>query len=343
MAQLNSDPILLMGGTGAIGRLTARALRNVYPDVPLLIGGRDLAKSREAASEIGQAEGIVTDPRADDLGLGDRRVSAVVVFYADDRLAGLRFAQGRRVPHLSISSGVYEIAPEVATYMHSPGAAAVVLGYEWLVGATTIGTLACAKDFAKIQEIRIGALVDEQDGGGPAVAEDFERLSHMMPAALTHRDGSYVWRSKEGAKAEFHAIDGTKVEATGFSSIDVVGLAVATGAPNVQFNIATGVSSSRRRGGPKSTEIIIELAGDDHDGRPLRTRHAVFHPGGAAHLTALGISMILERLVGLDGSAPTPAGLYFPFQVLDHATYLSGLRAEGGSIVSLDVEQPMRQ
>jgi hypothetical protein len=338
MTQLISDPILLMGGTGAIGRLTARALRTVYPDVPLLIGGRDLLKSGQVASEIGQAEGVAIDPRADDLGLGDRRVRAVAVFYADERLTGLLFAQGRRVPHLSISSGVYEIAPEVATYMYSPSAAAIVLGYEWLVGATTVASLACAKVFSKIDEITISALVDEQDGGGPAVAEDFERLSQMMPAALTRRDGSYVWRSKDDAKAEFRAIDGTKLEGAGFSSIDVVGLAAATGAPNVQFNIATGVSSSRRRGGPKSTEIIIELAGEDHDGRPLRTRNAVFHPGGAAPLTAMGVSMIIERLVGLDGSAPTPAGLYFPFQVLDHATYLSRLQAEGGSIVPLDVE-----
>ena len=160
-------PILLMGGTGVIGRLTARALRAAYPDVPLLIGGRDLARSREAAGEIGQAEGVVIDPRAVDLGLGDRRVSAVAVFYADERLASLRFAQSRN---------------------------------------------------------------------------------------------------------------------------------------------------------------------------PLRTRNAVFHPNGAADLTALGVSMILERLVGLDGSAPTPPGLYFPFQVLDHPTYLSRLQAEGGSIVPLGAE-----
>ncbi|WP_299998210.1 hypothetical protein [uncultured Cedecea sp.] len=162
MTQLISEPILLMGGTGAIGRLSARALRTVYPDVTLLIGGRDLVKSRQVASEIGQAEGVVIDPRADDLGLGDRRVGAVAVFYADERLAGLRFAQGRRVPHLSISSGVYEIAPEVATYMHSPNAAAIVLGYEWLVGATTVASLACAKAFSKIDKITIGALVERR-------------------------------------------------------------------------------------------------------------------------------------------------------------------------------------
>lgn len=331
-----SDPILLMGGTGAIGRLTAHALRALYPDVPLLIGGRDLRKSQEAASELGQAEGVVIDPRVDDLGLGDRRVAAVVVFYADERLAGLRFAQDRGVPHLSMSSGIYEIAPEVAAYMNAPSTAAMVLGYEWLVGATTIAALTCAKAFTRLHDISIGALIDEQEQGGPAVAEDFERLHHMMPAALTRRDGRYLWRSDDDTKAEFRAIDGTWMEAAGFSSIDVVGLAAATGAQNVQFNIATGISSSRRRGEPKSTEIIIELAGKDHHGSPLRTRHAVFHPGGAAELTALGVSMIIERVVGLDGNAPTPAGLYFPYQVLDHATYLARLQAEGGSLVALD-------
>nr|WP_246233310.1 hypothetical protein [Aurantimonas aggregata] len=179
------NPILLMGGYGAIGRLAARELRSRYPDLPLLIGGRDLAKGREAAAELGKAEGVVLDPSADDLGLGERPVGAVAVFYSDDRLAGLQFALARGVPHLGISSGIYEIAPEIGNFMLKPTAAPVVLGYEWLVGATTVATLEAAKAYGRIDDIVIGALVDEEDGGGPAVAEDFERLQRMMPAALT--------------------------------------------------------------------------------------------------------------------------------------------------------------
>lgn len=64
--------ILPMGGTGAIGRQAAQSLRAIYPQVPLLIGGRDLAKVRESAKGIGGAEGVVLDPAADDLGLGER-------------------------------------------------------------------------------------------------------------------------------------------------------------------------------------------------------------------------------------------------------------------------------
>ncbi|GGE85641.1 Rossmann-fold NAD(P)-binding domain-containing protein [Sphingomonas prati] len=332
---MSFSPILLMGGSGEIGRLTAKALRLHHPDVPLLIGGRSQSKAQEVASVLGNAEAVIIDSHAEDLGLGDRRIGAVAVFYGDERLSGLRYAHARGIPHLSISSGIYEIAPEVAIHMQRPDAAAMVLGYEWLVGATTISTLAFAEAFARVETIRIGALVDDEDQGGPAVAEDFERLATVMPSVLARSDGAYVWRSSEDAGCAFQATDGTVIDAAGFSSIDIAGLAAVTGARDVSFAIGTGVSSSRRAGGAKSTEIIIELTGIDGAGASLRRRHAVFHPGGAAPLTALGVSMLLERLTGLDGKPATRPGLFFPYQVVDHAAYLARLEQEGGRLLTL--------
>ncbi|SDT18372.1 saccharopine dehydrogenase [Pseudomonas granadensis] len=335
---MSVHPILFMGGSGAIGHRSAKALLAAHPDVPLLIGGRDLTKAQQAAEEMGGAEGVVIDPAAEDLGLGDRPVSAVAVFYMDHTLAGLRFAQKRQVPHLSISSGVFEMAPQIAGYIHTPNAAPIVLGYEWMVGATTVATLHLAKAFARVRDIRIDALVDEQDGGGPTVAADFEHLNRMLPAALTRREGAYVWREGEEANVSFRALDGTLMQASGFSSIDVAGLAAATDAANVQFNLASGVSSSRRAGRPMSTEILIEMAGEGPDGQALHTRHALVHPAGAAALTGLSIAMLLERLIGLDGSAPIAPGLYFPYQLLDAAQYLQRLGEEGGELLELKRE-----
>ncbi|QUE91068.1 NAD(P)-dependent oxidoreductase [Pseudomonas sp. SCA2728.1_7] len=334
---MSVHPILFLGGSGAIGHRSAKALRAAHPDVPLLIGGRDLAKAQQAAEEMGGAQGVVIDPSADDLGLGDRPISAVAVFYMDHSLAGLRFAQQRKVPHLSISSGIFEIAPQIASYIHRPDASPIVLGYEWMVGATTVAALHIAEAFSRVRDIRIDALVDEQDGGGPAVAKDFEHLSKMLPAALTRRDGNYIWREGEEQNVSFRAVDGTSMQASGFSSIDVTGLAAATDAPNVQFNLASGVSSSRRAGRPMSTEILIEMVGEDRQGRTLHTRHAVVHPAGAAALTGLSVAMLLERLLGLDGKPPTPAGLYFPYQLLDAGAYLERLSKEGGELLELKV------
>ncbi len=328
-------PILLMGGSGSIGRQAARAIHALYPDIPLLVGGRDLTKAQSAAAEMGRAQGVALDTASADLGLGDQKVSAVVVLYKDPALAGLRFAQSRGIPHLSISSGIFEIAPEIASFMHAPGASAIVLGYEWLVGATTVPALHLAKSFSEVYEIRIGALVDEKDTGGPAVAADFEHLNHLLPEALTLRDGIWLWREGDDAKAVFSALDGTEINATGFSSIDVTGLAAATGAHSVQFDLGQGVSSSRRKGDALSTEIILDISGLDHSGQTLRTRHAVVHPGGAAPLTGMGIALLLERLVGLDGESPVAPGLYFPYQILDASRYLARLAQEGGEVVEL--------
>jgi len=328
-------PILLLGGTGQIGQLTAKALRARHPDLPLLIGGRNEPKAQRVASALGNAEPVVIDPHADDLGLGDRQIGAMAVLYADERLASLRFAQARGIGHLGISSGIYEVAPEVAIHMQNPGAAATVLGYEWLVGATTVATLTCARPYARLDTIRVGALVDEEDQGGPAVAEDFARLASVMPSVMAREDGAFIWRKGDDARSSFQAVDGTVIPASGFSSIDIAGLAASTGASDIMFAIGTGVSSSRRAGGTKSTEIIIELSGLDAIGAPLHSRHAVVHPGGAAPLTALGVSMVLERLAGLDGKQATKAGLFFPYQVLDHADYLGRLTQEDGQVMTL--------
>jgi hypothetical protein len=332
---MSISPILLMGGTGQIGRYTAAALRKRYPELPLLLGSRNRHKAEQVAGALGHAEAAVIDPNADDLGLGDRRIGAVAVLYGDERLTGLRYAHARNIPHLGISTGLYEVAPEIAVYMQRPDASAMVLGYEWLVGATTIATLTAAKAYEKVDAIRIGALVDEEDWGGPAVAEDFARFASVISSVMARRDGAFVWRKGDDAGFTFRGIDGEEIAASGFSTIDIAGLAAVTGAGNVEFAIGTGVSSSRRAGGATSTEIIIELSGRDATGKPARSRHAVFHPAGAAPLTALGISMVLERLAGLDGKPPTPAGLFFPYQILDHGDYLDRLTLEGGKLITL--------
>lgn len=334
---MTPHPILLVGGSGTVGRWVARLLHAAHPEVPLLLGGRDLARAQEAAATVPSAEGIALDLAAEDLGLGWRPVSAVVVFFTDHRLAALRFAQARGVPHLSISAAIFEMGPEVATYMHQPQAAAVVLGTEWLVGATTVPTLEFAKAFGRVHAITIGALLDEQDATGPAGYADFERQNKTMPAALVRRDGAFSWLAGDERKTSFRAVDGTEQPADLFSFYDVPGLATATGAPNVQFRLALGVSSSRRQGGPMSTEILLYLAGEDHAGQPLRTRHAVVHPQGQMPLTALGVALLLERLLGLDGQPAVPPGLYFPYQLLEPSTYLARLRQIGGQVLTLEV------
>lgn len=329
------DPILLIGGAGFVGRWTARMLKQSNPDQPLLIAGRDIDRARDAAASLDDAQGVVVDLARDDLGLGGRPLSAVAVLFPDSTSATLRFALARGVPYVGVATGLEAMPVEVAHYMQDRANARVALGTEWLVGATTMPTLERARRFARLDDIRIGALLDEEDAGGPAWGADLDMLTEATPPALTRRDGAYLWRTGDDLRTRFRAVDGTEMEAFGIAPNDVVALAAATGAANVEFNLAFGTSSSRRRGQPMSTEIVVDLAGVDHAGRPLRTRHAVVHPQGQFPVTGLGTAMVLERLVGLDGHAPAAPGLYFPHQLLDSDGYLARLTRIGGSVQDL--------
>lgn len=332
---MSNAPILLLGGAGIVGRHTAHYLRDQFPDVPLLIAGRNLDRAQAMADQLGNATAAKVDLSRDDLGLGDQAVSAMAVLFTDTMGTTLRFAQNRGIGHISISPGIIELGPDVAAYITSPDISPVVLGTEWLVGATTIPTLEIARQFDRIDDIAIGALLDEQDDFGPAAELDYNRQTQTLSAALARVDGEWRWFVGEDTNTSFRAMDGTEISANIFSPNDVLALGHATGAPNVHFRLALGESSSRRTGKAPSTEIIIELAGIDLNGKPLKTRHAVSHPKGQMPLTGLGVALVLERLAGLDGNPPTGSGLYFPYQLLDPTRYFARFKAIGGQLTKL--------
>lgn len=335
---MQHDPILLIGGSGLVGRRTAAMLRDRHPALPLLIGGRDLGKAEEVATAVGAAQAAEIRLDRPDLGLGDRKVAAVMIFLKDDTLAALRFAQARGVPHVSISSGTFEIGPEVAAFIHRPQASAVLLGSQWLVGAAVLPTLALAETFSRIDSIAIAAVLDEQDIGGPAAEIDLARLTSVAPAALTRAGGRFVWRSGDAARTKVRSIDGVELDAFAYSPLDIVSLAATIEAPDIRFDVAVGVSASRRRGEPMSTEILITVEGLAADGSPRRARRAINHPEGQAPLTALGVTMALERLTGIDGRPAPGPGLYLPELLISPAEYLSRLAAAGATLADLGGE-----
>ncbi|MDX8326789.1 NAD(P)-dependent oxidoreductase (plasmid) [Agrobacterium tumefaciens] len=329
------DPILIIGGAGEVGRWATRFLREQYPDVPILIGGRDEQRAIRAAAAVDGASAVVVDLTASDLGLGEQRVSAVATLFTDKTGAALRWAQQLGVGHVNISPSISELGLETATFMQRPTAAPVVLGTEWLVGATSVPSLLFAREFGRLENIHIEAVLDEQDAFGPAANADLERQMYAGAAALLRTVGAWRWYHGAETRSKVRAIDGTELDANVFSPNDVLLLANATGASDIRFDLAIGMSSTRRNGGPVSTEIIINLSGLDHAGQQLRKRHAIVHPGGQMPLTGLGVALVLERMAGLAGDTPRP-GLYFPAQLIDHSTYFERLRASGGEVIELE-------
>ncbi|BCH31534.1 hypothetical protein MesoLjLc_34640 [Mesorhizobium sp. L-8-10] len=311
-------PVLIIGGSGIVGSTAARTLRQLYPELPITIGGRDLAKAEAVAKEIGNARGAAIDLDRIDLGLpaGDS-FGAVVPFLKDETLNSLKYAQATGAGYLSISSGVFELGPETAFYIHKPTAVPVVMASSWLAGVATFPTLRFAKEFSRIDRIEITAVLDEQDMGGPAAAADFERLTRTAPRALIVKDGKFVWAADEDASRTVVTVDGVETRAIGYSPFDVLSLAAATDAKSIRFDLIYGESANRRRGEHFSTETIIEITGENKDGRTGLSRYELVHPRGQAPVTAVGVTLGIERLLGLDGKAPAAPGLYLPEVLID--------------------------
>ncbi|WP_336211818.1 hypothetical protein [Nonomuraea sp. LPB2021202275-12-8] len=328
-----SKSVLILGGSGQAGAGAAALLRRWHPALPLTIAGRDLDRARRVADELGSATAVTIDLRRGDLGLpADHGYSAVVAALWDDHLHGLRYAQDRGLPYLSLSSGLVDIAPEVVAGAQRASAAPILVASHFCAGVVVLATLHSAREFDRIDTIRIGALLDESDIGGPAGIADLQRWSAVVSAGLVRRDGVFTWVSAPDAQADVPSVDGAVLAGQSIATLDVPSLALATGAPNVRFDFAVGESAGRRRGEPASIEIRIDLEGVDRAGAPFSTSRYLVHPAGQRPLTALGIALGVERLLGLRGEAVSP-GIHTPEALLDPAYAVERMGEIGATFV----------
>ncbi|WEV28486.1 saccharopine dehydrogenase [Streptomyces sp. 71268] len=324
--------VLMLGGSGQAGADTAALLRRWYPTLPLTIAGRDLDRARRVADRLGAATAVRVDLERGDLGRpADETYSAVVAALWDERLHGLRYAQRRGLPYLSISSGP-DIAPEVVMGAQGAGAGPILLASHWCAGAVTLVVAHLAREFERVDAVRIGAVLDERDTGGPAGIADLERWSAITSAGLVRRDGVFTWLPAADARVEVVASDGTAVPGAYIAILDVPSIALATDAPNVHFAFAVGTSTGSRRGGPASLEVRVDIEGTAPGGAPLRTGRYLTHAAGQRPLTALGMALGVERLLALRGD-PVPPGIHTPEALVDPA-YAVERMLEGGAVLT---------
>lgn len=261
-----------------------------------------------------------------DLGLGgDPAVAAIAIFVKDQTLNSLRFAQDHGAAYLNVSTGSYEMGPEVALFVHRPQAAAILMDSTWLAGAATLPTLHFAKDFSAVDEISIAALLAPDDLGGPAATADYERLLMASPRAMYLADGEWRWTSPDDPARTVRSVGGESFPVTPYSPFDLLSLSGATRARSIRFDFAMGNAAN----GTVATEIIIDIAGVRADGAAGRSRYALVHPQGQGPVTALGVSVGIERLLGLAGGPPVAPGLYLPEVLIDPAYMVERLEEFG--------------
>ncbi|MFP2905442.1 NAD(P)-dependent oxidoreductase [Pyxidicoccus sp. 3LFB2] len=325
-------PVLIIGGSGVVGSRASRALRRLQPGLPLTIGARDMNKAHALARELGGADTVRIDLERADLGLPPGAdFSAVVVLLKDDSLHSMKYAQAKGVPYVSFSDFVFDIGPEVALYIRKPTSAPVLLLGHFLGGTITLSTLHFAREFRKLQAIEISAVFDEEDVGGPVAQGDMERVTQGVPQPLLLKDGRFLWARGGDAERRFIGVDGTQWQGRASPLLDVVSLAAATEARSIRLDFAVRPAASRQGKGP-SHEVIIELTGEREDGTTARTRHELIDGDVHSGMSARGVALAVERLLGLAGGPPVAPGLYHPESLLDPAYVVARMQELGTRI-----------
>lgn len=335
MAEKTMAPVLILGGTGVVGSRIAQILRQSYPDLPLALAGRNQDKADALAKKIGKAQVVKVDLERADLGLAPgASYSAVMGILKDHTLNSLKYAQLKGLPYLSIPDIAIEIGMSAALYAHKPTRSAVALSSHWLAGFALMPTLHFARQFRSLRTIKIVAVVDPEDESGPMVAVDFEHIAAANPHPLLLDEGKWSWAGDEIANRRVKNMEGTEFDARALSVLDVLSLAAATDARSIRFDLGVNQSASRRRGEAPSHEVIVEMEGEQKDGKSGRLRLDIVAPQGASQMTALCTVLNLERLLGLANGPAVAPGLYFPELLNDPAYVVQRLKESGVQIRS---------
>lgn len=329
MTQVVEEPVLVIGGSGLVGSRMVRALRRLQPQLPIAIGARDLGRAQALAEEIGHARAVAVNMKRTDLGLPAQPWAAVVVFLKDESLGTLRFAQDRRLPYIAFSDFSFEIAPLVASHIARPERSPILMLGQLLGGTVSLSTLYFARELQRVDEIAIGGLLDAADSGGPAAQGDMERVTRAAPNPLIRQGGRFLFVRGEAQQRELVSADGERFTGTAYPLLDVASLAAASGASSLRVDLAV---RPRKLGSGPQTEVLVELTGCDHQGKPSGIRFSMHDADFHARLSAYGAALALERLLGLDGGEPVPPGLYNPEQLLDAARVVARLRELGSTI-----------
>ncbi|MGU3577040.1 hypothetical protein ACLBWZ_16110 [Brucellaceae bacterium C25G] len=326
-------PFLIIGGYGTVGSMVSSILRKFQPDLPIALGGRSAKKANEAAQLCKNAVGFAIDTSREDLGLPvDQKFSGIAVLTNDLSTNPARYAMEHGIPYTSIATQLTHIGPKLALHINNSSRSVSLIQDTSFAGTLVLFGIHLATRFSSISEIRVGAVMDDADMGGPAALSDGDDYAEM-PAGLILIDG--VWKRPQPAqeKRNFKLLDGSIYEGASFPSIDIAEIVAKTNAASARLDFILAPSPQRLAGGSPSVEIIFEIDGKKNNGEYVLLKAQLTHPLGQSYLTAIGVAVAIETLVGKVGTAPTN-GIYLPSNLIDPEHMVKRL-TEMGTIIDI--------
>ena len=319
--------ILIVGGYGMVGSNIARLIRQADKNIEFVLAGRNPQNGIPLAKELNHSETAYVNLE-EGFELSEFKKIDLIISAVDDHRNILReTAILNGIACIAVSELADQISPTAFLSLHKTIVAPVVYAGHWQAGLLTLMVKQQANKFSKIETIELAGLYDPKDSVGPLVANE---VSGFVGEALIRKGGN--WLSLP-AKENPRTIDlHNHSSAIGYplSTLDVPSIAAFTGAKNIRFDFITGESIGTSKGMEASHDLYITIIGTLLSGEKRKLSTIVSGTKGNSHLTAVGVYLITEKILGLNGQSDQKiGGLYLPETIIS-TDYISSRFKEFG-------------
>lgn len=325
--KLNEKRILIVGGYGHVGTNIARLIREADNTIQLILAGRNPQKGKWLAKELIHAETAYVNLE-EGFDLVQFQEIDLIISALDDHSNILReTAILNGIACITVSELADQISTTAFLSMHRTISAPIVFAGHWQAGLLTLVVKQLASRFNRITHIETSGLYDEKDPVGPLVTEE---VAGFVGKALIRQDGNWLYVDSKDNTRSVNLYGDSLAMGHPMSTLDVPSIAAFTDARNIRFDFIVGESIGSSKGLTASHDLYIEMEGILLSGEKSKLRTIVSGPRGNSHLTAVGVYLITESILGLNGrSAQKTGGLYLPETIVSADNIISRLKQFG--------------
>lgn len=325
--ELQRKRILIIGGYGQVGSNIVRLIRKAESTIELILAGRNPQNGELLAKELTNAEtAYINLEEGFDLSKF-RKIDLIISALRDHSNILRETAILNGIACITVSELADQISPTAFLSLHKTIAAPIVFAGHWQAGLLTLVVKQLAAKFSHITTVETAGLYDEKDPVGPLVTDE---VTDFVGRALIRRDGNWLHVESKANTRLINLYDRKSAVGHPMGTLDVPSIAAFTDAANIRFDFIVGDSIGSNKGLEASHDLYIEIEGVLLSGEMKKIRTIVSGPRGNSHLTAVGVYLITERILGLNGqSEQKTGGLYLPETIVSEDNIIKHLSEFG--------------
>ena len=325
--ELKEKRILIVGGYGHVGSNIARLIRKDHKAIELILAGRNPENGNGLAKELGNTETacLNLDEGFELHHFG--KIDLIITALHDHSNLIREVSIFNGIANITVSEVADQISPTAFLGLHKKIAAPIVFAGHWQAGILTLVVKQLASKFKQITRIETAGLYDDKDTVGPLVASEVEGF---VGKALLRRDAKWLAVEAKDNPRQIDLYNGSNAIGYPMGSLDVPSIAAFTGAANVRFDFVIGESIGSSKGLQASHDLYITIEGVLLSGKTAKLETIVSGPKGNSHLTAVGVFLITEAILGLDGQYEQKVGgIYLPETIVSEDNIIKRLSEFG--------------